>query len=78
MGAPHVQVSPGSFYINYRARGGVQGFRYRLDDQRATAMQLPGRINEQAGLLQISGDGFRQILPALALVYAVRRRDQLN
>jgi hypothetical protein len=62
-----IQVSPGSFYINYRGRGGLDGFRYRLDDAPESGMQLPTRIQKQTSMIIFEGITFERILNATRL-----------
>jgi len=67
VGKPYVQISVGNLYIGYRGRGGVQGFRYRLDDGPISEMQLPTPIEKQIGAVRISGEVFNQVLRASRL-----------
>ena len=82
VGKPHVQITVGDLYISYRGRGGVQGFRYRLDDEPVSQMQLPTEIDKQIGAVHISGDTFNRILQAsrlrvevLTLISGVQNED---
>jgi hypothetical protein len=63
-GKPYVQVTAQDLYISYRGRGGVQAFRYRIDDGPPSELQLVSDINKQIGALQIKGSTFDRIVRA--------------
>lgn len=66
-GKPHVQISKDVMYVSYRGRGGVQGFRFRLDDEPISDMRLPTPIDQQIGAVRVDGVDFNGILNAQRL-----------
>lgn len=67
IGKPYIQFTRGDLYIGYKGRGGINGFRYRIDDQPASEMQLPSPIEKQIGALRLTGGVFSQIVSASRL-----------
>ncbi|MCJ2008207.1 hypothetical protein [Methylobacterium sp. J-092] len=53
---PTVQITAGQFYMNYRSRGGVQGFEYRIDEDASSGMKLPSMTEKELGLIGIKDD----------------------
>ncbi|WP_197077597.1 hypothetical protein [Hyphomicrobium sp. 99] len=62
VGKPHIQISSRDLYISYRARGGVGGFQYRIDNNPPSGMQLPTQIEQQIGAVHIGDDNFQRIM----------------
>lgn len=59
-----VQLSPTSFAISFRGRGGVQAYRLRLDDAPARSLQLATDAEKGVGAVLIDGDVFNELLAA--------------
>jgi hypothetical protein len=66
--AKYIQLTPSSFAVSYRSRGGIEGYTLRLDDRPAEAMRLPTRVEKQVGAFVINDTD-----PIFAEMIAARR-----
>jgi hypothetical protein len=62
IGKPYIQINKGEMFIGYGKRGGVGGFRYRIDEKPPTEMQIPTRTEQQVGAVYIGGARFQQVI----------------
>lgn len=59
-----VQLTAESLAINYRGRGGVSSYRYRLDDAPAAELELATRIEREISAIVIRGNRYQAMLGA--------------
>jgi hypothetical protein len=59
-----VQLTPTSLAIGYRGRGGISGYRIRLDDAPALPLQPATSDEESMGVVFIGGHIFNEVLAA--------------
>lgn len=59
-----VQMTPNMFAISLRGRGGVEGYRLRLDDDPPSDIILPSEGEKAIGAMVIEGDALVDLMQA--------------
>lgn len=62
-----VQLTDTSLAISLRGRGGVQGYRTRLDDGPASELKLPSEVEKDVGAIFLDGATYQTIRAARRL-----------
>lgn len=62
-----IQVNLDSFYVSYHGRGGVQGYKFRIDDNPPSEMRIPSQIEKDIDAVAFSGADFGEIIRARRL-----------
>ena len=57
----NVQLTPESLAIGFGGRGGIQGYKLRLDDATAGEMQLPTDDEKQLQVIFVNGSVYDQV-----------------
>lgn len=57
-----VQLTPDSFAVSYSGRGGLRGYKIRLDDAPAWNLELPTDTERRIGAFVLEGRKFDQII----------------
>lgn len=60
----YVQLDTTSFAIDYRGRGGISGYRIRLNEDPPWALRLPTRTESDIAAFVMEGSDYQQIIAA--------------
>ncbi len=60
----NIQINVGSLYVSYNGRGGIDGYKFRIDEAPPSEMQLPSKLESQTGAIEFSGTLFNRIISA--------------
>lgn len=65
---PLVEIDPpSSFFVSLQGRGGVAGYRYRIDQQPASPMRLPTKMESDTSTVIIEGQEFARVVAGTRL-----------
>ena len=62
-----IQLTRHSLALNYRGRGGIQGYKLRFDVAEPMEMMIPSDAEQRIGAVVIKGEMFERILSAKRL-----------
>ena len=72
VGKPYAHFSKRGFMVSYKQRGGVQGYKYRLDDRPAAEYRLAEGLEEDSDTVIFAANDFNSLLEASRLRLVVR------